>query len=85
MAMKIKDIPALKDEAALRFVREANKALLNAHCARMQERCGVSSRCAYFCLVAFYESYFVKICSDDYFWGNLSGAKLKAISWPSFH
>ena len=31
MAMKIKDIPVLKGEAAVRFVREADKALLNAH------------------------------------------------------
>ena len=31
MAMKIKDIPILKGEAAVRFVRKADKALLNAH------------------------------------------------------
>jgi len=29
--MKIKDIPILKGEAAVRFVRKADKALLNAH------------------------------------------------------
>lgn len=31
MAMKIKDVPVLKGEAAVRFVREADKALLSAH------------------------------------------------------